>query len=199
MSDLQREALSHFERGNVLDESGDRDGAIAEWLEAAHLDPRLAAAHYNLGVAFADQGDSQIAIEQLREAAALDPFDSEARVELAGVLLAEQQADAAIEQLRQVLSVFPGNTAAARFLAEILLDQESWDEAAAALEASGMGEEDVDLWLELGGGYEDQCRYQDAILAYRRALVCQPENLQAIRALSVLHAPTEEPPASDED
>lgn len=198
MNDLQREALRHFERGNALDESGDRDGAIAEWLEATHLDSQLAEAHYNLGVAFAEQGDNQVAMEQLREAAALDPFDSEARLELASVLVAEQQVDAAIEQLRHVLSVFPDNTAAARFLAETYLDQESWDEAAAALETSGMGEEDAELWLELGDGYENQRRYQDAILAYRRALICQPENSQALHALSILHAPAEQPPASDE-
>lgn len=198
MNELQRAARGHFERGNALDENGDRSRAIAEWLEAVHLDPDLAAAHYNLGIAFAERGESQIAEEQLRLAIGIDPFDIEARLELVRNYLDEEQTEAAINQLRQILNIAPGDGEAARLLAELYLDQGRVDESVGALESGGMVEEDADLWVELGRVYEAERRFEDAILAYRRALVCRPGYTPAEQGLVGLDAPTDEPPAPDE-
>jgi tetratricopeptide (TPR) repeat protein len=196
--ELFRAAAEHFARGNAFDESGERERAIKEWQEAVHLNPDHAAAHFNLGIAFSEEGETDLAIEQLREAIRLVPFDTEARRELAEVYLEADRADEAINVLRQSLNTMPGDVETAHCLAEIYLDQAMWDEAAAALEAGGMVEEDADLWYDLGKAYEGESRREEAVLAYRRALVCHPGHRAAEQALDRMHIPIEEPPDPEE-
>ncbi len=196
--ELIRGAEEHFARGNEFDESGDRERAIKEWQEAVHLNPDHAAAHFNLGIAFSEEGATDLAIEQLREAIRLEPFDTEARRELAAVYLEVDRANDAVNALRQSLNLMPGDAETARSLAEIYLDQAMWDEAAAALEAGGMLEQDADLWYDLGKAYEGEGRHEDAVLAYRRALICHPGHRAAEQALERLHLPIEEPPDAEE-
>ena len=51
------EAVVHFHRGVALKDSGDLDGAIAEYRKALAINPDLADAHNNLGVALEAKGD----------------------------------------------------------------------------------------------------------------------------------------------
>lgn len=197
--DLRRAAEKHFEQGNRFDENGHREAAIKEWEEAVHLDPEHAAAHYNLGIAYADEGEMELAVNALRQAIHLDPFDVEARRELANIYLELDQSDEAINQLRQALNITPSDAETAHLLAQAYLDQGKWDEAAGALESGGMLEEDADLWQELASAYTRENRSEDAILAYRRALVCQPEHRAAAQALRDLNVPLEEPPDPSDD
>ncbi len=198
-SDLRRAAEEHFQRGNSFDENGHSARAVEEWQEAIHLDPEHAGAHYNLGIAYADEGESELAINELREVIRLDPFDTDARRELAEIYLETNRANEATNQLRQILNIAPGDGEAAHLLAQIYLDQEMIDEAAGALEAGVMLEEDADLWFRLGKLYERTGQHDDAILAYRRALVAQPEHRDAEHALQLLHAPIEETADPEED
>ncbi len=197
--DLQHEAEQHFERGNEYDENGERERAIKEWQETVHLNPDHAAAHFNLGIAFSEAGENSLAIEQLREAIRLEPFDVEARRELAAVYVETDRPDDAINVLRQSLNIMPGDAMSAHELADLCLDQGMWDEAASALEAGGMLEEDADLWYDLGKAYEGQDRVEDAVLAHRRATICHPGHRAAEEALERLHVPIEEPPDADEE
>lgn len=197
--ELSRAAEEHFKRGNSFDENGYSERAIAEWQEAVHLDPEHAGAHYNLGIAFADEGETDLAINELREVLRLDPFETDARRELAEIYLEANRYEDAIDQLRQTLNITPGDGEAAHRLAEIYLDHEMIDQAAGALEAGAMLEEDAELWFRLGQAYEREDRHADAILAFRRALVAFPEHRAALRALQGLNVPIEEPPDPDED
>lgn len=196
--DLRRAAEEHFQRGNSFDESGYGERAVAEWQEAIHLDPAHAGAHYNLGIAYADEGEAELAINELREVLRLAPFDTDARRELAEIYLETAHADDAINQLRQVLNIAPGDGEAAHRLAEVYLEQEMIDQAAGALEAGAMLEEDADLWFRLGQAYVREGHRDDAILAYRRALVAQPQHPEAEHALRLLHVPIEEPQDSED-
>ncbi len=191
-------AGEHFARGNAFDENGERGNAIREWQETIHLNPDHAAAHFNLAIAYSEIGHTDLAIEQMQDAIRLDPFDTEARRELAEIYLEDDRVQEAINALRQSLNIVPGDTESAHRLAETYLDQALWDEAAAALEAGGMLEQDADLWYDLGGAYEGEDRREDAILAYRRALVCHPGHRAAEQALDRLHIPIEEPPDPEE-
>lgn len=198
-SNLRQAAEEHFNRGNQFDEIGDRARAIAEWQAAIHFDPDHAGAHYNLGIAYADESENELAIVELREAIRLDPFDADARRELAEIFLDAHAFDEAVNQLRQALNIAPGDGETAHLLAQAYLDNKLWDEAAGALESGTMLEEDADLWFRLGQAYERETRRDDAILAYRRALVCQPGHRDADEALRRLHVPVEEPPDPDEE
>ena len=187
-------AATHVQRGNQFDENGDSNRAIAEWQQAIALDPNCTEAHYNLGIAYADEGQFDLAITELREVIRLDPLDIDARRELAEIYLEAARSDAAIDELRQLLNIAPDD-AAAHLLAQTYFDLGRWDEAAGALESGAMLEADADLWFELGKAYESQQhRLDDAILAYRRAVIANPEHGGARAALQRLNAPIEEPP-----
>lgn len=197
--DMHRQAEEHFKRGNQFDENGHREHAIKEWLDAIELEPSHAGAHFNLGIAYAEEDDDARAVNELREVIRLDPFDTEARRVLAEIYLDAEQADEAINQLRQLLNIDPGDSATAHLLAQTYLDFEMWDQAAGALESGALLEQDADLWFELGKAYEfQQRRLDDAILAYRRALIAQPEHPGALQALQRLNVPIEEPPDAEE-
>ena len=99
----------------------------------------------------------------------------------------------AIDQLRQLLNIAPSHTDAARRLAELYLDRGKVDESVGALETAGLMEPDADLWFQIGDTYSKQNRADDAILAYRRALIAQPEHVPAQRALARMGASLEEP------
>lgn len=192
-TETRRTAEEHFKRGNQFDENGQREPAIKEWLEAIDLNPEHVGAHFNLGVAYAEEDDAARAIRELREVIRLEPFDTGARRVLAEIYIDADQPDEAINQLRQILNVDPNDGEAAHLLAQTYFDFEMWDQAAAALEAGGMTEQDADLWFELGRVYEmQQRRIDDATLAYRRALIARAEHDGATRALRRLKVPLEE-------
>lgn len=192
--DSHRQAEDYFNRGNEFDEKGHRENAIREWLQAIDLNPEHVGVHFNLGIAYAEADDHERAISELREVIRIEPFDTEARQVLAEIYIEQERQDDAINQLRQILNITPGDGEAAHLLAQIYFDLEMWDEAAGALEAGAMLEQDADLWFELGMVYEmQQRRIDDAILAYRRALIAQPEHKGATRALRRLKAPIDEP------
>ena len=190
-------AATHLQQGNQFDENGDSNRAIAEWQEAIALDSNCTEAHYNLGIAYADEGHSDLAITELREVVRLEPLDLDARRELAEVYLETERFEAAIDELRQILNIGPDD-AAAHLLAQTYFDLGRWDEAAGALESGALLEQDADLWFELGKVYESQPhRLGDAILAYRRAMIANPEHSGARAALQRLNLPIEEPPDDD--
>ena len=196
--EMSRAAEEHFARGVSFDESGYDERAIAEWQQAIEFNPQHVGAHYNLGIAYADEGETALAIVEMREVLRLDPFDTDARRELAEIYLEAERHDDAIEQLRQLLNIEPGDGLAAHELARIYLDRDMVDQAAGALEAGAMMEEDADLWVRLGQAYERDQRKDEAILAFRRALIAFPEHREAARELQLLNVPIEEPPDPDE-
>ncbi len=59
--------------GSALDESGETDGAIAEYKESIRIEPNDAEAHYNLGISLAKKHDGQGALSELRASEKLDP------------------------------------------------------------------------------------------------------------------------------
>ena len=54
-----RMALAYYNRGNILAESGDPEGAIAAYTRAVELEPGLGVAYYNRGYQYLQLGDSR--------------------------------------------------------------------------------------------------------------------------------------------
>ncbi|MBZ5626417.1 MAG: tetratricopeptide repeat protein [Acidobacteriia bacterium] len=71
-------ALAFLNRGNVLSELGDVDGALEDYNEVIRLKPHDAFALYNRGMAFSDRGDADRALMDYDEAIRLKSDDADA-------------------------------------------------------------------------------------------------------------------------
>ena len=100
--------VNHLNRGNALDDKGDRDGAIAEYREALRVNPHYAKAHFNIGVELGRKGDLDGALAEYREAVRCDPDDAEAHHNIGGVLDEQGDVDGAIAEFRESLRLKPG-------------------------------------------------------------------------------------------
>lgn len=67
------DAVTWFNLGYLLDQSGRREEAIAAFREATRLDPKLDRAWYGMGLAHAALGRHQEAVAALEQAARLEP------------------------------------------------------------------------------------------------------------------------------
>jgi tetratricopeptide (TPR) repeat protein len=68
-------AEAQYDLGNALYEKGDLEGAKANYLVAARLDPRRGPVHNMLGIVSIRQGEISQAIAQFNEALRLQPDD----------------------------------------------------------------------------------------------------------------------------
>ena len=86
---IPRYALAYFDLGNVLDETGHVDDAIAAYRTAIQLAPTYADAHYNLALAYERKGEAApgvAALEDLPEAGQHGPWAVHARNQVARIL-----------------------------------------------------------------------------------------------------------------
>ena len=105
------DVVTRINLANALDDSGDTEGAIAEYHAAIHLDPDNAVAHHNLGVSYVRKKDWNPAEAEFRKAVRLEPYYFKARVSLAEVLVKKNDLDGAFKQIRQVIRVSPKDAA----------------------------------------------------------------------------------------
>lgn len=92
------DAEAHTNLGNALDDSGDTDGAIAEYKTAVLLAPDDARAHRNLGVAYVRKDDWETAESEFRQAVRLDPSYVIGRMALIDALVRKDDFEEAFNQ-----------------------------------------------------------------------------------------------------
>lgn len=101
-------ADSHLAEGLRLHQQGNVDGAFAEYLRAAAINPRSALAFYNLGVAHYQQKRVDEAIASYTQALVLDSNMADAHFNLGFVLSHDRQdPSGALEQLRRSVELNP--------------------------------------------------------------------------------------------
>ena len=96
-------AKARIELANALDDGGDTDAAILQYLAAIRIDPSDASAHRNIGVAYLRKGDIKAAEPALREAIRLAPDYTKARLSLIEVLAQKQDWDKSLTEITQAL------------------------------------------------------------------------------------------------
>jgi Flp pilus assembly protein TadD len=125
--------MLHHDLALALKLSDDLTGAIAEWKEAIHLDPKLADAYYSLGVTLWQSGDFQAAAEQLQQAIQIQPDYAEAYYTLGTVMKQMNKLPEAADALRQAIRLDPDFAGAHTTLAAVL--RQLGDAAGAAAES----------------------------------------------------------------
>jgi tetratricopeptide (TPR) repeat protein/serine/threonine protein kinase len=174
--------------GKLLEDHGDRDGAISRYRKALDADRSSAAAVQALRIIYARRGDTHGAIEMLNHAIELASGDlerAELSAELGNLYLSKLEDEtAAAEAFNAALTLDPTCTAAQVGLGEIAWRHADHEAAAAHLGAV-LGrlddlprEQAAEVAQRAGASYEVQGQTDKALDAFKRARDLSPDDLQ---------------------
>jgi len=159
--------------------------AAETFREAVALDGNAAVLHYRLGLALLNAGDPGAAASAFRECLRLDPTSDTVIAALQAAERALRPIATPSEWLEKAWKADPTNHVAAIQLAYALQQVGKLEDALApALSAVQTQPSDPESHVQLGAIYLDQCRYPEAILAFRRAIEMNPLHLFAHLALA---------------
>jgi protein O-GlcNAc transferase len=199
-------AEAHNNRGNLLAHMGRMEEAEQSCERAVQLRPSLPQPHYNLGLIQARQDRLDEATRSYREALRLWPDYAEAHIALGETLMRLGRLDEAEAHCRQALRLWPDKPLIYNNLGVVLGARGPWadmqvfrpgpsgadtfydpiaaqqaqrirDEALACHEqAVRMQPDYVDALNNLGNGYLNQGRNDEALACYRKVLAVDPGN-----------------------
>ncbi len=178
-SDYYAEAYAG--RGFLRAETGDTDGAIADFRRALDLDPSFRDAYGGLGAAYRAQGSLAQAVEAYRALVSQCPDDS-AAVFNAGQLLYESgDLEGSVYAYRRYIELAPQDPEGYMRIAFPLEDGGDLQGAAMAYqEVLRLAPNTPDALVNLGYVFEKMNNLDGSIRAYRQALAVQPNNVLAL-------------------
>jgi tetratricopeptide (TPR) repeat protein len=181
--------IAHLNLGEVLDEQGKLEEAIAHYREALRIDPYFARAHNNLGVALAKQGKVEEAINHYLEALRLNRNLQKTRLNLDDALdlhLAEQDQTTSTGGS---LVISPEYVKSLSNLGVALALMGKYDQAVAyckkALELQPQWPEGLN---NLGNVMAAQSKFDEAVQYLSLALELKPDYADAHNNLAVIYA-----------
>lgn len=108
VSDNPDHIEARFELATLLDESGETQKALAEYMEVVKRHPRWATAHHNLGWTYAFQlGELTKGLKHLEKAVKLAPTDANHWYALGCIYQSAQITDKAIEAFKRSIANTP--------------------------------------------------------------------------------------------
>ncbi len=178
-----------FRQGNVFREQGDFSQAVACYQKGLGIYPESTQLLNNLGLAFHGQNAYAKAIRCFAKSLAIDPACVEAHNNMANVYRDMGVWEVAIEKYRHALAIDPRNTIINYNLAIAFHMQRDLDWAARYYRNATAHHPPVaDAHSNLGKLFQDGNRLREAIDAYTKAILLEPEHFDARfnRALAYL-------------
>jgi|CZKI01.1.fsa_nt_gi tetratricopeptide (TPR) repeat protein len=161
--------------GNIMAESGDRQGAIAHYRRALSLAPAYADAHHNLGKVLAASGRVGEAIENYEDALRFQPGNPSIHVSLGSALAREGKADAAAGEYRAALKLDPDRADAWFNLGGAMVEAGNPLEAADAYaHAVRLRPDFADARVNYGNVLAQLDRVPEAVQEFHEALRLEP-------------------------
>lgn len=181
---------------NLL-QSREPAAALALYTEGLRLLPNSAALRTNYGVLLWQMGHYPEAVAAQREALRRQPGEPVALLNLGLALKAAGDLEAAEAVLRESIRRRPGGAIAHNALGSLLAQRGDWEGAARAFAAASRHNPGLAAaHANLGRAYERLGRQTEAVEAYRRAIICEPERRQLRERITALKG---KPPAPEND
>lgn len=164
------------QRAVRMQQAGQHAEAEALYREVIAIRPDFVQAHGNLGVALMAQGRSDEAIAAYRRALEIDPEFADATYNLARAVFKKGRNDEAIRLFQKAAELYGDTTANAlnalgNVLRTINQPQRALPHAQRAVEIEP---QNAEAWNNLACTYRDVGRFDDALAAYRRAILADP-------------------------
>jgi serine/threonine-protein kinase len=163
-------AVAHTALGNVLAETGDRDGAAAAFRKALDLDPSQARAWLGLAKLSAAARNHDEAETQYQKSISLAPKDWIPITEYGIFLYRNAKYAEAAAQWEKAIAIAPDNARILRNLGGVYHELDRSDDAASALQRALEIEPTAQIYANLGTLRYFQGRYVDAATAFRSAV-----------------------------
>jgi Flp pilus assembly protein TadD len=179
---------SHAEYQKALDDARASEQALTQLREAVRLHPEDAALLDQLALALLRSGKSDEAIEQFQKALQLHPEAAQAHNNLGMALLQKGDVEQAIFEFYQALRL-SGDAGVRNNLNELLARFLHEKDAVARLQqlVARIPESDQ-AHQALGIAFQNQGKYNAAIVEYQKAIDLEPQNLAAQNSLAWLLA-----------
>lgn len=166
--------------GNVLQETGRLDDAIACYHRALALNPAIPEVHNNLGNVLKDQRRFDVAVGSYRKALALNPRYAEAHNNLGVALQELGRLNDAVASYRRALEVHPDFVEAFNNLGNALKALGKFDEALACFQqALALNPDRAETHNNLGAALEASGQLEKAAISFERALAINTEYADA--------------------
>ena len=167
-------AAVHYNRAYALHQAGDLDAAQQAYAEVLRLEPENVDAALNLGAILKEQGEVDRAVEVTRAALEQNEFNGPLLNNLSVLHRVAGRYDDAVAAVRKLLMRDKSNIDAYKNLSLIYYDQERYRLSQTILEnalkmAKEQGEEDADIYVNLGMIYLARSENAKAMGAFKRA------------------------------
>lgn len=180
---------AHSNLGNIYQEQGQLDQAVACYRQALRINPRFAGVHNNLGAALERLGLLADAVASYQEALRLAPDYTEAGRNLARALRQLEQRAAAPQAVPSAMPADPQRAAALNTLGSVLFREGKFADSARHFGLAIQERSDfADAHANLGAALYGLGRLDEAVASLRQALKLRPGFVGALNNLgATLH------------
>jgi len=178
---------SHNNRGVLLLNDADFEGAIEEFRAALETEPEFLVARVNMGRALMLQGNNDEALGVFEDVLRRDPTLLEVENFVGNIYMEKKDYRGAEEHLRRATAIDPDNADAHNSLGILYEREERWEEA--IVEYRRVTEIDPEYgegYNNLGNVFKRQGRGAEAEAMYRRAIEADPAFVGSYNNLALL-------------
>ena len=169
--------------GEVEDQDGHSRQSINVFRRVIELNPKSADAHINLAIALADDGHLSAALNQDESAIRIDPRSSLAHFTCGRLLDSLGRVKEAETEFRVTLSISPRYYKALLEWARLEKSVGNIPEEVKLLKRYVGLSPTANAYWRLGEAFQEEGRYQDAVVAWERAHSMAPDNTRVLYSL----------------
>jgi tetratricopeptide (TPR) repeat protein len=178
---------SHNNRGLLLLNESDFDGAIEEFRAALETEPEFLVARVNMGRALMLQGNNDEALGVFEDVLRRDSGLLEVENFVGNIYMEKKDYRSAETHLRRAVAIDPANADAHNSLGILYEREERWDEAIAEYRrVTEIDPEYGEGYNNLGNVYKKRGRAVEAEAMYRRAIEADPSFVGSYNNLALL-------------